>query len=192
MEILNTKQITKQKWLNLYKTHFCHKGIKRNWFFASRNKQKDIANKTDGVMIIPTMVAPNGEKVLVLLKEFRIPIKDYEISFPAGLINKGEDIKAAAARELFEETGLYISSVTLTSPRVYSSAGITDESIQYVFADVTGELSTQNNEQSENIEILVWNYDKIAAILCTGVEHTEKISAKTWAILHAVIMAGKI
>ena len=54
-------------------------------------------------MIVPYHISK--EKYL-MIQEFRIPIRDYEIGFPAGLIEENENIKDAINRELKEETGL--------------------------------------------------------------------------------------
>ncbi len=54
-----------------------------------------------GPMIIP--VTEKGK--LVILREWRYPIKDWTYSFPFGGVMPGEDNFTAAKRELKEETG---------------------------------------------------------------------------------------
>ena len=41
----------------------------------------------------------------LLIRQFRPPVNNYVIEFPAGLNDKGDTLKEAAERELLEETG---------------------------------------------------------------------------------------
>jgi ADP-ribose pyrophosphatase len=78
-------------------------------------------------------------------------VGDYQYGFPAGLIAPGEDLESAAGRELYEGTGLSPVKIYRHSPAIFSSVGITDESISMVFAEVKGVPDTKNNEDSEDI-----------------------------------------
>jgi len=42
---------------------------------------------------------------LILIANYRIPIRDYCLEFPAGLIDKDEPYEVCGLRELKEETG---------------------------------------------------------------------------------------
>ncbi len=57
------------------------------------------------VMIIPLMVDASGDLLLVLERQFRYPMGQVMIEFPAGKLNHGENIQHCAQRELQEETG---------------------------------------------------------------------------------------
>ena len=70
-----------------------------------------------------------SENKLVITREYRVPLDDYEVGFPAGLVDAGESVEQAVRRELKEETGLNLSRVICTSPPLYPSAGMTDESV---------------------------------------------------------------
>jgi len=54
----------------------------------------------EAVMIVPVI-----DNHLLLIREYAVGIEDYELGFPKGLIDLGEDILEAANRELMEEVG---------------------------------------------------------------------------------------
>jgi ADP-ribose pyrophosphatase len=57
------------------------------------------------VMIIPLLTDARGEMQLVLERQFRYPVAQVMIEFPAGKLDPGEASQACAQRELLEETG---------------------------------------------------------------------------------------
>ena len=57
------------------------------------------------VMIVPLTMDADGETRVVLERQFRYPLDQVMIEFPAGKLDPGEDTQACAQRELLEETG---------------------------------------------------------------------------------------
>lgn len=57
------------------------------------------------VMIIPLLVDASGDMRVVLERQFRYPVGQVMIEFPAGKLDAGEAIQRCAQRELLEETG---------------------------------------------------------------------------------------
>lgn len=57
------------------------------------------------VMVVPLLDGPLGQTEVVLERQFRYPIQQVVIEFPAGKVDPGEASLACAMRELREETG---------------------------------------------------------------------------------------
>lgn len=91
----------------------------------------------DAVCIVPLL--PDGS--VLLEREFRYPLNSWCVSLPAGLIDAGESLEEAVARELAEETGYRLRADAPLPVRPlpqpgFSSTGLTEENVQVVFAQV--------------------------------------------------------
>lgn len=146
---------------------------------SRKNHPIEDATKADIVFIVPTINLDEGKR-LVVTKEFRIPICDYEYGFPTGLIDDREDIAVAVSRELKEETGLDLVKINHISLPVFSSAGLTDESCHIVLVEAKGEVSDRWSEDTEDIEVLLLDVEGIRDLLASK----KKIAAKAWGLLY--------
>ena len=182
MEIKSANKLTDLKWLNLFDVDYLDQdGGHRSWQLASRSRRpKCITGKfnvPDAVVIVPFHTA---EKKIVIIKEYRVPLADYEYGFPAGLIDPGETIEQTARRELQEETGLTVTRFLKISAPVYSSAGMTDESVAMVYVECEGQPSTAGNQDSELIEVRLVTRAQ-ASQMCEN--PALKLDVKAWLVL---------
>ena len=129
--------------------------------------------KPDAVVVCATY-EDNCEPKLLMASEFRTPIGTRELGFPAGLIDEKDYLEGmdprvaainAAIREVKEETGLDLEVTDVSPPNLYSSAGLTDESITYVFGKVTGEVSKAGLEGGEDIEVMLLSQSEAAYLV---------------------------
>lgn len=155
------KKITNEKWLNLFEAKYVVNGKETSWTFASRREEDSLKCKikddiVDAVCVIPKF-KKNDEEYLVLCKEFRLPINDYVYSFPAGLVEKGEDAVDCATREVKEEIGAEIAHLERLTNIAYNSEGMTDENIVIYLADITsfGKQDLQDNEDINRVIVKV-------------------------------------
>jgi len=138
--------------LNLFKLKYENKnGVLKDWLVASRRLQPKAMSRDFSADAVVIMALHQATDSVVLIKQYRPSIDGALIEFPAGKIDPGESIKDAAKRELFEETGLTITEFQEMSPPIYSSSGLTDESVCIVQCYCEGELSTAGNEETEEI-----------------------------------------
>ena len=181
-------KLTDCHWMNLYEMTYQRKGKPRRWTLCSR-KGHPVADAAvaDIVLIVPIVQTADGPR-LVMTREFRAAIWDWEYGFPTGLIDKGETTDQAARRELKEETGLTVTRMVYVSPPVYSSAGLTDESGAMVLVEAEGTLSSIHNEVHEEIEPMLFDVPQIRQLLGSS----NKIAAKAWGLLYHFAATGTI
>lgn len=153
------RKLTDKPFLNLYEVEAIHRsGSRHPYFLASRAKSiEDLKavtrrNAPDGVIVCG--VYGQAKDRLVLIRQYRYPLGAYVYEFPAGLIDPGEQPSDAAARELFEETGLTFSRVC-TAPPFFTSVGLTDESCATVFGYCQGTPTSCHQEDSEEIQVVL-------------------------------------
>ena len=191
VKIRSSQKRTDLKWLNMFEVAYIDKnGHNRSWQVASRAKEPKCITKKfavpDAVVIVPWHCAENK---IVITREYRIPLADFEYGFPAGLIDAGETIEQASRRELKEETGLEVTRFTGISPPIYSSAGMSDESVVMVYVECDGNPSTANNTGSEVIEVELISPSQ-AFRLCEN--PSLKFDAKAWLVLSGFAKYGHL
>ena len=191
MKINTVKKITDYNHLNLFLIEYMDRvNCEKQWIFASRsdrlNPFEKEDSKPDAVVIVPYHTQ---EEKLVMIKEFRVALNDYQYGFPAGLMDKGESVEQTGKRELFEETGLTVTKVLKKSPAVFSSSGMTDESVSLVFVECDGHPTNRFNEASEEIEVLMLSRDQASDLLSSN---KIKFDVKSWLVLNTFASQGVI
>ena len=92
---------------------------------------------------------------LILVEQSRIPLAANTIELPAGLVgddSAGEEIEAAARRELLEETGFAAEHIEYLYDGP-SSAGLTDEVVHLVLARDVRETARGGGVGGEQITV---------------------------------------
>lgn len=189
MKVIAASILARVKFATLFAVSYLDRlGRTRQWHMVGRGDQPKCISgerrRPDAAVIVPFH---RGQNKLVVIREYRIPVGDFLYGFPAGLLDPGEDVAVAAGRELREETGLDLVCVYRYSPAVFSSAGITDETVAMVFAEVAGTSSTRHNADSEEIEILLLDQREVRSLLARS---DIVFSARGWLVLDAFARTG--
>ncbi len=176
-KIINSDLLYAGKFLELYKDTI--EKDDKTTFMWERCSRK---NKTKAVIIVPYHISENK---FVLIKEYRAPINDYEIGFPAGLLDKNNElIGNMIVRELYEETGLGLNNILRISPFGYNSAGMSDESISIAYINVYGNISNKHQESTEDIHTFFASKDEIKHMLY---DKNIKWGLKAWIICDMLV-----
>jgi ADP-ribose pyrophosphatase len=190
MDILGTRKITDEKWLNLYAVEFRHNDHVGRWVYASRRARPGSPTPhADAVVIAALVRDPAAETRVAVLREFRIPCGGTIYGLPAGLVDDGEAVESAVRRELAEETGLELIAVRRVSPPIFSSCGMTDEAVAVVFADVRQVPGGRPHlEASEEAECLLLDHAGVCRLLD---DPSARFDAKAWFVLDLYRTLGR-
>lgn len=167
------RKLTENPFLNLYQMEAVdRKGKDFNYYFASRNDAQHLKIRTksiepEGIVIYAATAEP--EPRLVLIRQYRYPVDDYLYELPAGLIDAKETPGMAAAREMKEETGLdfveYTGGGEFYRRPFFMGPGFTDETSAAVFGTVSGQISGALTEDTEEIQVILADKNKVEQIL---------------------------
>ena len=108
-------------------------------------------NHPGAVVIIP--ILPNGE--IALIKQFRYATESEFIELPAGKLDKGEEPKACALRELEEEVGYKAGKMEFIA-KIHPAIGFTNE-IMSIYLAESLEKTNYNRDKDEFIELIPTN-----------------------------------
>ncbi|MDR0424748.1 MAG: NUDIX hydrolase [Clostridiales Family XIII bacterium] len=141
---------------------------------------REIVEHSGGVAI----AAVTDEGRMVMVRQFRKAAESVMLEVPAGKTEPGEDLAAAAARELREETGYSAQKLEHVS-HFYTSIGYSTEVLHlYIATGLTpGETDFDENEA---IEIYEYTVDELIAMMGTG----EVADAKSMIAIFAVKARG--
>ncbi|MEE4297064.1 MAG: NUDIX hydrolase [Wenzhouxiangella sp.] len=127
----------------LYSGRFLSLNERSGWEFVERQHA------------VAVLIAWTPDRELLLVEQYRIPIQQRTIELPAGLVGDHEgqaeeSLLAAAARELVEETGWQAGRLRpiMDCP---TSAGLSSETISFVWADDLKSVGPGGGDDSEDI-----------------------------------------
>ena len=167
--IKGIKKQTDNRFLNLYELDATFRdGSRAPYYVASRRKNAESLKAAtgdrhaDGVILYG--VYGDKQDKVVLVRQFRYPLGDYVYEFPAGLVEPGEDMLEAGIREMQEETGLNFTPVQTARP-FFTTIGMTDESCGTVFGYCSGNPSVDNQEGTEDIQVVLADREECKRIL---------------------------
>lgn len=181
MKFIGIQKVHEGRFITRYDVEYeTNDGQKKIYEIISRDKNlktlEDLNNPSaDSVILILTDRA--NEKIL-LCREYRMAMGRWIYNFPAGLIDEGEDVAQAAARELKEETGLELVEVEDIQDFSYSAIGFSNERNVCLFGKAAGVI-TESDSSLEEIEANWYTRSEIRELL-----KKEFFAARTQAYLY--------
>ncbi len=155
---------------------FTEKTVKKNYLYQGKilslrcddallpNNQpckREIIEHSGGACVLYI----EDEKVL-LVKQYRYAYGEEIYEIPAGKLEKGEDPKCAAARELEEEAGVKTSELRLLYI-MYPTPGYTNEKI-YIYQAESGKRIQAHPDQDEFLSTELIPLSKVKQMLKNG------------------------
>jgi len=134
-----------------------------------RSAQREVAEHAPVVVIIPLDEDGN----VLLVRQYRLPVRQLLLELPAGCIDPGESVEEAAQRELREETGQRAGRLERLAA-FYASPGFCDE-LMHLFLATDLEPSPLAPDSDENVEVVRMPLPETLAL----VERGEICDAKT-------------
>ena len=158
----------KRKWDVLGSTY----KLKTPYWQVRRDRCKTLrGHKVDYYVIerqdAAAIVAFTAKHKVVLVRQYRHPIKEWVLEAPAGLIEQGENPKKAAQRELAEETGYAVDALKLMG-RFYLAPGIIDQRWNLYIGFNAKRVGGENRDPGEDMEVVVMNFDRALQMVTRG------------------------
>ncbi|MGB9779423.1 NUDIX hydrolase [Caldanaerobacter sp.] len=116
---------------------------------------REVVEHPGGVSI----VAVTNEGKLLLVKQYRKPAEEILLEIPAGKLEKGEDPKECAKRELSEETG-YEAGYLKHLLTFYTTPGFSNEKMYLYFAKDLKKVKVHPDED-EFLEVVEYSPEEL-------------------------------
>ena len=120
-----------------------------------RETKREIIEHSGSVAILPLI----SKDKFLFVQQFRKPIEKVLLEIPAGRIEKGENLKECARRELIEETG-YQANDFKKLASVYLAPGYSSEII-HIFLARNLKKSKSNLDDDEFIKTVILNKKEV-------------------------------
>ena len=135
----------------LFRGNFLHAFRDRVTLPDGKSATREYVVHPGAVMVIPLLQSDDGELQVVLERQFRYPVGQVMIEFPAGKVDPGEATFTCAQRELLEETG-YKAAEWARAGVLHPVISYSTEVIEIWFARGL-KLGTQSLDDGEFLEV---------------------------------------
>ena len=124
-----------------------------------RQYERLVSRGVGAVLIVPVL----DENTILLIREYAAGTERYELAFPKGKVEKGEEILDAANREIMEEVG-YESAKLSVMKSLSLAPGYLGHVTHIILAQDLSEHREEGDEPEE-IEVVPWKISEIDQLL---------------------------
>ena len=161
--------------------------IEENWLFALRRERFRsrrtgrthdfyVLHLADAVHVIAT----TPDRRIVLVRQFRAGRGADSLETPGGLLEPGEDPRAAGARELLEETG-YAGDPARVVGTVWSNPSLLDSRITTIVIENARRVADPRLDAGEEVEVELAPVDDLPAMIRDGrISHALCVAGLLW------------
>jgi len=175
---LDRKPIYESQWINLY----IDRVLMPSGKIIEKYHQLDYPRESITVLLV------NAKNEICFIKSLRYTTQKIEWELPAGGVEKGEDILAAAEREVIEETGFKAKALKF----LYSynpSNGMSNQKVHIIFGNTeTGEQAKIDTDEVKEVQ---WLSEAEVKRLIAKKEISDGVSLITLLLYLSGIMSRK-
>lgn len=121
--------------------------------------KREIISHNGSAVIVPVF----ADETVALVKQYRHAAGKYLWEIPAGSLEKGEDAKEGAARELEEEIGVTAKNIEKLSEFYVSPGFLSEKMFVFMATDLTE--TAQNLEDDELIEVKRFSFPELSEMI---------------------------
>jgi ADP-ribose pyrophosphatase len=141
-------------------------------YLSGRRGVREVAEHPGGAVVVPLL----DDGTVLLVQQFRYPIKKELLELPAGKLDPGEDPQVCATRELEEETGYSAGSIRKLTA-IYTTPGFCNEQLHiYLATGLTKSPRGQRLEEGE-LDLVVKQFSLPEVV--NMIERGEIVDGKT-------------
>lgn len=127
-----------------------------------RTLSRQVLDQSDAVVILPRIAS----RRFVLIRQFRFAAGRWIWEFPAGGVDRGEGLRAAARRELIEEISMAPGKLTKVV-RYYPTPGVSGERMHFFLAENLTP-ATAAKDEDEELEVHEFSLREIGKMIQGG------------------------
>ncbi len=173
MEIIDKKIRWKGRFMSAVEIHYRDaKGAVRTWEAIERV----------GIGGIVVMVGVTPSNTVLLERQFRPPLGRDVIELPAGLVDPGESLEAAARRELIEETGWSARDLQFLAEGPMST-GASTEIIRTYLCTGLEHVGRSGGDDNEIIEVIEVPLPEVSEYLTTVQKNGILVDLKVYGLV---------
>ena len=158
-------------------------------FIAAKKQGKwEYVSRTRNVSAAVILAVDEGHVLLV--EQYRVPVGAMCIELPAGLVGdetEGEEVAAAAIRELEEETGYRAARMT-DFGRFYASSGMSSEGFTLLRAEGLTKVGEGGGVEGEDIQVHRVRLEEVPAFVAAKRAEGATVDAKMLLLLAPAIL----